>query len=86
MEIKNFESNRGAKIFQVPLQLFPGLDGFVYLLFVESIEWGSYRVLIDTGSGFGESNQQIAAATSVAVPARASGTSRCWAWRSSHCV
>ena len=59
MEIKNYESNKGAKIFQVPLQLFPGLDGFVYLVFVESSEWGSYRVLIDTGSGFGESNQQL---------------------------
>lgn len=43
-----------ANIYQIPVHEFPGLIGNVYLVIT-----GKYRVLIDTGSGFGESNQEI---------------------------
>ncbi len=38
-------------IYQISIREFPGLVGNVYLVIV-----GNYRVLIDTGSGFGDSN------------------------------
>jgi glyoxylase-like metal-dependent hydrolase (beta-lactamase superfamily II) len=51
-----YESNRGAQIFRIPVQAFPGLVGNVYLAIVDD-----YRVLIDAGSGIGESNTQLEA-------------------------
>lgn len=53
-----FETNLGARIHQIPLNLFPILWGYVYLILVED-NGRSYRVLIDAGSGFGDSNQQL---------------------------
>ncbi len=53
-----FETGQGARIYQVSLNLFPGLWGYVYLVLVED-KGHSYRVLIDAGSGFGNSNQQL---------------------------
>lgn len=43
-----------ATIYQIPLHEFPGLIGNVYLVII-----GNYRVLIDSGSGFGEANQEL---------------------------
>jgi glyoxylase-like metal-dependent hydrolase (beta-lactamase superfamily II) len=43
-----------AQIYQIPLHEFPGLIGNVYLAIQDK-----YRVLIDTGSGLGESNQEL---------------------------
>lgn len=59
-EIKFFETSAGGRIYQIPIQMFPILWGYAYLVFVED---GSqeYRVLIDTGSGFGDSNQHLEA-------------------------
>ena len=45
-------------IFQIPLLVFPGFWGFAYLVLVEAGPT-AYRVLIDTGSGYGESNQYL---------------------------
>ena len=51
----NIYSTAGnAQIYQFPLHEFPGLVGNVYF----AIQ-GKYKVLIDTGSGFGESNQEL---------------------------
>lgn len=58
--IRRYESGRGAVIYQIPLQLFPFLWGYAYLVIVED-EGRLYRVLIDTGSGNDESNQQLEA-------------------------
>jgi glyoxylase-like metal-dependent hydrolase (beta-lactamase superfamily II) len=55
-EIKAFHSSNGARIYRIPLDLFPGLKGFAHLLFAENI-----IALIDVGSGFGESNEQLEA-------------------------
>lgn len=61
MEIRRFETRQRAQIFQIPLPAFPGLWGWAYLVLVEDEQHGSYRVLIDTGSGFGDSNQHLEA-------------------------
>jgi glyoxylase-like metal-dependent hydrolase (beta-lactamase superfamily II) len=44
----------GAQIYRITLDEFPGLSGFVYLVLYDG-----FRVLIDTGSGFGDSNEQL---------------------------
>ncbi len=59
--IRFFESSAGARIFQIPLREFPMLRGHVYLVLVDDSLYGSYRVLIDAGSGFGESSQDLEA-------------------------
>lgn len=49
--VERFESAGGAQIFRMPAEAFPGLRAYVYLVLFDN-----YRVLIDTGSGFGSSN------------------------------
>jgi len=44
----------GGTIYRIPLNEFPGLVGNCYFVIVDK-----YRILIDTGSGFGESNQDL---------------------------
>ncbi len=51
-----YTTGGGGQIFRIPVKAFPGLWGYVYLVLVDN-----YRVLIDTGSGFGESNQHLEA-------------------------
>jgi glyoxylase-like metal-dependent hydrolase (beta-lactamase superfamily II) len=53
-EIREFRTSSGAEIYQLPLLAFPGLSGYAYLVFV-----GEYRVMIDTGSGIGQSNRHL---------------------------
>ena len=54
-----YETTGGARIFQIPLLVFPGMWGFAYLALVEAGR-SSWKVLIDAGSGFGLSNQHLA--------------------------
>jgi glyoxylase-like metal-dependent hydrolase (beta-lactamase superfamily II) len=56
--VRCFETARGALIFQIPLQVFPILSGYAYLVLVEDAGQ-EYRVLIDTGSGYGDSNANL---------------------------
>jgi glyoxylase-like metal-dependent hydrolase (beta-lactamase superfamily II) len=58
--VRQFETSGGGRIFQIPMLEFPGLSGYAYLVLLEHAS-GPYRVLIDSGSGFGESNQQLEA-------------------------
>jgi glyoxylase-like metal-dependent hydrolase (beta-lactamase superfamily II) len=53
--VQFFESDQGARIFQIPVEGFPGFWVYVYLVLV-----GDYQVMIDTGSGFGVSNEHLA--------------------------
>lgn len=52
--IREFKTSSGAEIFQIPLLAFPGLSGYAYLVLT-----GEYIVLIDSGSGIGQSNGQL---------------------------
>ena len=52
--VRRFETDRGALVFQLPLEAFPGFWAYAYLVMVEE-----YQVLIDVGSGFGNCNQHL---------------------------
>jgi glyoxylase-like metal-dependent hydrolase (beta-lactamase superfamily II) len=52
--MKTYSTEGNARIYQITIHEFPGLVGNVYLVVT-----GKYRVLIDTGSGFGESNKDL---------------------------
>ena len=49
-----FETNAGARIYQLPLEAFPKFWVFAYVVFVDD-----YLVLIDTGSNFVSSNEKL---------------------------
>ncbi len=51
---QTFESSGGAQIFRIPVQAFPFLQVYAYLVLVDDM-----TALIDTGSGFGESNADL---------------------------
>jgi glyoxylase-like metal-dependent hydrolase (beta-lactamase superfamily II) len=54
--IEAHRTSKGVRIYRIPLHLFPGLDGYVHLVCAMEI-----RALIDVGSGFGSSNEQLEA-------------------------
>jgi glyoxylase-like metal-dependent hydrolase (beta-lactamase superfamily II) len=53
---QGFETSRGAQIYRIPMQAFPFLWVYGYLVLVDKMV-----VLIDTGSGFGDSNIHLEA-------------------------
>ncbi len=53
---KTFETAGGARIFRIPMNAFPNFWVYAYLVLV-----GEYIVLIDTGSGFGDSSAHLEA-------------------------
>jgi glyoxylase-like metal-dependent hydrolase (beta-lactamase superfamily II) len=55
-QVATFLTTGGIKIFQIPILEFPILWGNVYLVLIEEWMGKPYCVLIDTGSGFDESN------------------------------
>jgi len=63
MPVNRFYTRGEDNIFQIQLEAFPNLIGFAYIVITKrnEDEKGSknYRVLIDPGSGFGLSNQQL---------------------------
>lgn len=59
LEVTRFESAGGAHIFQIPVKEFPILWGYVYFVVLDDEEYGQMRVLIDTGSGFGDCNEHL---------------------------
>jgi glyoxylase-like metal-dependent hydrolase (beta-lactamase superfamily II) len=54
--VQTFETSSGGRIYQIPLEAFPGFWTSVYVVLVEAL-----RVLIDSGSGYGNSNDQLEA-------------------------
>ena len=52
--IEYYQTNQGVPIIRISLEVFPGFYAYVYLLLVENM-----RILVDTGSGLGNSNQQL---------------------------
>ncbi|MEJ2758718.1 MAG: MBL fold metallo-hydrolase [Anaerolineales bacterium] len=53
-EVVRFETRGGAQIFQIPLQGFPGFWVYAYV-----VQVGEMMVLIDTGTNFYHSNQDL---------------------------
>jgi len=53
-KIKVFETSSGTPIYQIPIEAFPGLWSYAYLVIHEE-----FKALIDTGSGFGESENHL---------------------------
>ncbi len=51
---ETFTTAQGARIYRIPMQAFPNFWVYAYLVFVDGM-----TVLIDTGSGFGDSNQHL---------------------------
>ena len=49
-------SSNAARVYRIPLELFPGLSGYAHLVFADN-----HIVLIDVGSGVGYSNEQLEA-------------------------
>lgn len=52
--VQHFETGLGAHIYQIPIEAFPGFWVYGYLVLVDD-----FQVLIDTGSGFGVSNDHL---------------------------
>jgi glyoxylase-like metal-dependent hydrolase (beta-lactamase superfamily II) len=52
--IEVYQSSQGARVFRIPLELFPSLNGFAHLVIADEI-----TALIDVGSGVGDSNHQL---------------------------
>ena len=51
-----FTTQKGARIYRIPMQAFPGFWTYAYLVFTDDLV-----VLVDTGSGFGDCNEQLMA-------------------------
>ena len=49
-----FTTKNGARIYRIPMEAFPKFWVYAYLVFVDDM-----IVLVDTGSGFGDSNQHL---------------------------
>lgn len=60
-QVQFFQTCRGARIYQIPMHEFPILWGYAYLVLLEDENQTPYRVLIDAGSGYGESNPHLEA-------------------------
>jgi glyoxylase-like metal-dependent hydrolase (beta-lactamase superfamily II) len=60
-QIQTFSTTEGASIHQLPLEVFPGFWAYAYLVLVDDLNGVPMRVLIDTGSGFGDSNDHLEA-------------------------
>ncbi len=52
--VQFYESDHGARIYQIPVEGFPGFWVYVYLVLVDD-----YQVMIDSGSGFGVCNEHL---------------------------
>lgn len=49
-----FQTSGGAEIFRIPVEVFPSFTAYVYLVLLDGM-----RILVDTGSGFGNSNRDL---------------------------
>jgi glyoxylase-like metal-dependent hydrolase (beta-lactamase superfamily II) len=54
LAVQRFESAQGARVYRMPLELFPGFWGFAHLVISDG-----FRALIDCGSGLDSSNSGL---------------------------
>jgi glyoxylase-like metal-dependent hydrolase (beta-lactamase superfamily II) len=59
--VKTFTTSAGGRIYQIPVEVFPRFWAYTYLVLVDDEGGEPLRVLIDTGSGFGNSNEDLEA-------------------------
>ncbi len=52
--LERYETEQNARIYRIPIDLFPELRGFVHVALFDE-----FCVLFDVGSGFGSSNEQL---------------------------
>jgi len=52
--VQRFESAQGARVYRMPLELFPGFWGFAHLVLSDG-----FRALVDCGSGLDSSNSAL---------------------------
>lgn len=52
-----YRTRRGARIYRLPLRLFPGLTGYAHLILADGL-----AALVDAGSGYGESDADLESA------------------------
>lgn len=55
--VRRFETCNGIRIYQLPMEVFPAFVAYAYLVLAD----GTTVVLLDAGSGFGESSVQLLA-------------------------
>jgi glyoxylase-like metal-dependent hydrolase (beta-lactamase superfamily II) len=59
--VKAFTTSAGDRIYQIPVEVFPNFWACTYLVLVNGEVGEPLRVLIDTGSGLGNSNDHLEA-------------------------
>jgi glyoxylase-like metal-dependent hydrolase (beta-lactamase superfamily II) len=59
--VKTFTTSAGGRIYQIPVEVFPNFWAYTYLVLVNDEGGEPLRVLIDTGSGLGNSNDHLEA-------------------------
>ncbi len=52
--VEVYRTNRGSRIYRLPMELFPGFWGYAHLVLA-----GDLSILVDAGSGFGASNDHL---------------------------
>ena len=52
--VERFESRAGARVYRLPLEVFPGFWGYAHLVMADG-----FSALVDSGSGFGKSNEDL---------------------------
>ncbi len=57
--VERFESRAGARVYRLPLEVFPGFWGYAHLVLADG-----FSALVDSGSGFGKSNDDLDAGPS----------------------
>ncbi len=55
-QVQQFDSSTGVRIYRLPMYVFPNFVGYAYLLLGAGVP-----TLVDTGSGFGRSNEDLLA-------------------------
>ncbi len=53
--VERYHTSNGARIYRIRLDLFPSLEGYAHLVLAKDV-----IALVDVGSGFGDSNEQLA--------------------------
>ena len=59
-KVERYASSGGARVYRLPLEVFPGFWGYAHLVLADG-----FSGLVDSGSGFGKSNDDLEAGLEV---------------------